>query len=384
MIFFYFMMTAHMKNTIATQNNRQNKNGLIFFIFLIGLSSFPLFPQATSQDGGPMVTVLCYHHVDCAVKTDYSVTSAQLTEQIDAMLAQGFTFIDSAALESFYAKGTPIPSKSVLITFDDGNYDVYKYGYPLLKKRNIPFTFFVYPNSVNTGHAKHNADWDDLKKMAANGVTIGSHTMTHPFLTSPPATVLNKEAYDIWLENELVNSKSEIELKLGKSVSELAVPFGAFDSYIKEKIRAAGYLLAFNVDGANSDVRADRLNINRIIVKGSMTMPYFLELATAPPIYFTMNTPPDLSRINTENTTVSFTIDGAESFDESTVQSKVTAIKELKLKHNPDGDRFSEAVNFHRPTFYAVYVWAKDKKGRLCRASWLFIYEKSLPSYLEP
>jgi len=384
MVFFYSMIAAHMENIIATHFNRKHQCAFLVGILSVALSSFPLFPQATSQNGGPMVTVLCYHHVDCAVKTDYSVTSTQLTEQIDAMLAAGFTFIDSAALESFYTKGTPIPLKSVLITFDDGNYDVYKYGYPLLKKRNIPFTYFVYPDSVNTGHAKHNADWDDLKEMAANGVTIGSHTMTHPFLTSPPDTVQNKESYDIWLENELVNSKSEIEQELGTSVTELAVPFGAFDSYIKEKIRAAGYLLAFNVDGANSDIRADRFNINRIIVKGSMTMPFFLELATAPPIYFTMNTPPDLSRINTENTTVSFTIDGAESFDESTVQSKVTALKGLKLKHNPDGDRFSEAVNFHRPTFYGVYVWVMDKKGRLCRASWLFIYEKTLPTYLIP
>jgi len=356
----------------------------LFFVLSFMFFSFPIFSQASSQNGGPMVTVLCYHHVDCAVKTDYSVTSAQLTEQIDALLASGFTFIDSAALESFYAKGTPIPVKSALITFDDGNYDVYKYGYPLLRKRNIPFTFFVYPNAVNSGHEKHCVDWRDLKEMAANGVTIGSHTMTHPFLTRPPATVTNKEAYDIWLENELVNSKSEIEQKLGKPVTELAVPFGAFDSYIKDKIRAAGYTLSFNVDGANSDIRADWLNINRIIVRGSMTMNYFIELAIAPPIYFSTNTPPDLSRVDSENAIVSFTIDGAQSFDESSVQSRVTAHEGIQLKHIREGDRFSETVDLRRPTFYGVYVWAKDKKGRLCRGSWLFIYEKTIPPYLVP
>ena len=384
MVFFCFMIAIYMKNTTVMTHYSENLNVLFIVILSVALSSFPLFSQATSQNEGPMVTVLCYHHVDCAVKTDYSVTSAQLTAQVDALITSGFTFIDSAALESFYAKGTPIPAKSALITFDDGNYDVYKYGYPLLKKRNIPFTFFVYPNAVNSGHEKHCVDWKDLKEMAANGVTIGSHTMTHPFLTKPPATVQNKEAYDAWLDNELVNSKSEIELKLGKSVTELAVPFGAFDSYIKEKIRTAGYMLSFNVNGANSDIRADRLNINRIIVRGSMSMNYFIELATALPIYFTVNTPPDLSRIYSENTTVSFTIDGAQSFDETSVQSKVTAHEGLELKHIREGDRFSETVDLRRPTFYAVYVWARDKKGRLCRGSWLFIYEKTIPAYLVP
>jgi peptidoglycan/xylan/chitin deacetylase (PgdA/CDA1 family) len=331
-----------------------------------------------------MVTVLCYHHVDCAVKTDYSVTSAQLSAQIDALLASGFTFIDSRALESFYADGTPIPSKSALITFDDGNYDVYTYAYPLLRKRGIPFTFFVYPNAVNSGHNGHCVDWADLREMAANGVTIGSHTMTHPFLTKPPAAIANKAAYDAWLTNELVNSKMEIELKLGRPVTEFAVPFGAFDSYVKEKIRAAGYTLAFNVDGANSDTRADRMNINRIIVRASMSTDYFIELAAAPPIYFTANAPRDLSRVEAENTVVSFEIDGAQAFNEATVQSKVTSFSGLDLQHIREGDRFIESVDLRRPTFYGVYVWAKDRKGRLCRGSWLFIFEKTVPAYLTP
>ena len=352
-----------------------------------GAGAFPANRSATpasAQDGGPMVTVLCYHHVDCAVKTDYTVTSAQLAAQIDALRAAGFTFIDSRALEAFYTKGEPIPLKSALVTFDDGNYDVYRYGYPLLKKRGIPFTFFVYPNAVNAGHAKHCVDWADLKVMATSGVTVGSHTMTHPFLTKPPATVLNKAGYDVWLDNEIVNSRSEIESKLGRPVTELAVPFGAFDVYVKERIKAAGYTLAFNVDGANADIRADHWNVNRIIVKGSMSMDYFLELATAPPICFVSNTPGNLARIDTENTVVSFTIDGAKSFNEATVQSKVTSFEGLDLRHITEGDLFIESVDLRRPTFYGVYVWAKDHKGKLCRGAWLFIYEKELPDYLKP
>lgn len=338
--------------------------------------------QPSSQDGGPMITILCYHHVDCAVKTELSVTSGQLNEQLDALLAAGFTFIDSKALENFYENNAPIPLKSALITFDDGNYDVYAHGYPLLKKRGIPFTVFAYPDNVKSGHKTHCMDWNDLKDMLANGVTIGSHTMTHPFLTDPPASVKNRSDYNAWLDNEIVNSKTELESNLGCAITEFAVPFGAFDQYIKERIQTAGYTLAFNVNGVNADIRSDRWNINRIIVKGTMTKEYFLKIATALPIYFSSNAPGDLSRMNDKKVTVSFEIDGAKSFKESTIESKVTSIPGIELRKVNGKDLFEANIELRRP-FYEVYVSAKDTNGRYCRGAWLFMYNRRSPDYLK-
>lgn len=338
----------------------------------------------TAEQGGPLITVLCYHHVDCAVKTEYSVTSAQLSEQIDALQSAGFSFIDSRALEDFFVQGKPIPIKSALITFDDGNYDVFRSGYPLLKKRGIPFTFFVYPKAVDEGHAKHGVDWADLREMAANGVTIGSHTMTHPFLTKPPETVRNREAYDVWLDNEIAMSRVEIETQLKRPVTELAIPFGAFDAYIKQKAIEAGYTMVFNVNGVNSDVRVDRWNMNRIIVKASMSIKQFLEVTTAPPLVFSSTQPGALTRVNSESTDVAFILDDAEAYDDSTVQSHVTSFEGLELQHIKDTDFYVETVDLRRPAFYEVFVSAKDRVGRLCRGAWLFIYEKENPTPIVP
>ena len=346
------------------------------------LTQYPAI--VTAEQGGPLITVLCYHHVDCAVKTEYSVTSAQLSEQIDALLSAGFSFIDSRALEDFFVQGKPIPVKSALITFDDGNYDVFRSGYPLLKKRGIPFTFFVYPKAVDEGHAKHGVDWADLREMAANGVTIGSHTMTHPFLTKPPETVKNREAYDIWLDNEIATSRVEIETQLKRPVTELAIPFGAFDAYIRQKAIEAGYTMVFNVNGVNSDVRVDRWNMNRIIVKASMSIKQFLEVTTAPPLVFSSTQPGALTRVNSENTDVAFILDDAEAYDDSTVQSHVTSFEGLELKHIMDTDFYVETVDLRRPAFYEVFVSAKDRVGRLCRGAWLFIYEKENTTPIVP
>lgn len=220
------------------------------------------------------------------------------------------------------------------------------------------------------------------RDMAANGVTIGSHSMSHPILSHPPKYVLSRAAYDAWLDREIVQSKAEIEGRLGRPVNEFAVPFGAFDRYVYGKIKAAGYTLALNVHGAIADSRADPLNLNSFIVLRSMSMERFLELATSPPLYFDSTPPADLARVEAERTDLSFELDGAEAIDETSVQSHVTSFTGLELRHVKEGDLFVESLDLKRPTYYAVYVTAKDRSGRLCRGAWLFLYDRVEPAYL--
>lgn len=232
-----------------------------------------------SQHGGTLLAILCYHHVDSALRTEYGVTSEQLSKQLDALEKAGFAFVSGPQVEAFYSRGSPLPPRSALITFDDGNLDIYTRAFPLLQKRKVPFVFYVYPTAVKAGHASHCVSWDDLKDMASKGVTIGYHSMDHPILTSPPKRVANRADYDSWLDRELVRSKAEIEAKLGIAVNEFAVPFGAFDRYVYSRIKAAGYTLALNVHGAMADSRADPLNLNRLIVLKSMSAARLVELA---------------------------------------------------------------------------------------------------------
>lgn len=351
---------------------------------LPAIAQSPATLPPDSQHGGPILSILCYHHVDSTVRSEYSVTSAQLASQVDALKGAGFSFVSPAQVEAFYAKGAPLPRKSALLTFDDGNLDVYTKAYPLLRARGIPFAFYVYPNAVNRGHAVHCVSWDDLKEMAANGVAVGSHSMSHPILTRPPKQVADRAAYDAWLEREIVESKAEIERKLGLPVTQFAVPYGAFDNYVYGKIKAAGYTLALNVHGVIADSRADPLNLNRVIVLSSMSRERFLEVATSPPLYFDRNSPADLSRTEAESVDVTFELDGAEAIDEKSVQSHVSSFPGLELRHIREGDLFVETVDLRRPSFYQVRVSAKDRSGRLCRGAWLFMYDRAEPDYLKP
>jgi hypothetical protein len=113
-----------------------------------------------------------------------------------------------------------------------------------------------------------------------------------------------------------------------------------------------------------------------------MSTERFLELVTSPPLYFDSTTPADLARVETENTDIAFKLNESDLIDEASVQSHVTSFSGLELRHIKEGDRFIESIDLKRPSYYAVYVSAMDKSGRLCRGAWLFLYDRRLPRYL--
>jgi len=99
--------------------------------------------------------------------------------------------------------------------------------------------------------------WDELRELSARGVTIGSHTLTHPHLT-----VLS----DGELERELRESRLRIEDELGAPCTLLAYPYGEHGARVRAAARAAGYEAAFGLTpdgGATDDFALPRVGIWR-------------------------------------------------------------------------------------------------------------------------
>ncbi|MBE8163020.1 MAG: polysaccharide deacetylase family protein [Bdellovibrionaceae bacterium] len=78
-------------------------------------------------------------------------------------------------------------SNSVVITVDDPYRSFYTYGFPHLKKRNLPFTFFINTDIIDTNNHKPVAEkklgiltWNELRTITEyKGTTIGCHTADH-------------------------------------------------------------------------------------------------------------------------------------------------------------------------------------------------------------
>jgi peptidoglycan/xylan/chitin deacetylase (PgdA/CDA1 family) len=99
--------------------------------------------------------------------------------------------------------------------------------------------------------------WDELRRLAAEGVTLGAHTRTHPLMNRMSLD----EAHD-----EAVGSLFDIATKVG-GPPILAYPAGGSTNEVARMLEKAGFRLAFTTQRGINDMRtADRLLLKRINV----------------------------------------------------------------------------------------------------------------------
>ncbi|OCC14656.1 Polysaccharide deacetylase [Dissulfuribacter thermophilus] len=144
------------------------------------------------------------------------------------------TIIDkSLPLETIYnlckkSKNT-YSAKFVSLTFDDGWASDYKIVFSILSKYSVKATFFI-----TTGWLGKKGflteSW--LKEMAQYGMEIGSHTVTHRYLTKLSNFEIYKEFYD---------SKCKLEDILGKEIISVSIPGGEYNKRIIDLAFESGY-----------------------------------------------------------------------------------------------------------------------------------------------
>jgi peptidoglycan/xylan/chitin deacetylase (PgdA/CDA1 family) len=196
--------------------------------------------------GDPLV--LCYHAVSERWPASLSVTPEAFERQLRLLCRRGFR---GATFEQ--AVSQPSERRTVAVTFDDAYLSVVELAKPILDAVGFPATVFVptnFPSSAGQPMAWKGIDtwlggpyerelrplsWEQLGMLADAGWEIGSHTCSHPRLTS-----LSDEE----LGRELSDSRSTVAERLGRPCATLAYPYGDHDERVLEATRMAGYGLA--------------------------------------------------------------------------------------------------------------------------------------------
>ena len=173
--------------------------------------------------------------------------------QMEYLKRNGFNVISLAELSENEKRD--FPERSVAITFDDGYKGVFSSALPVLKRFAFTATLFV---SVDFIERKLPPDlywsgwptltWDDIRELKKEGISIGSHSVTHGRLD-----LMTGEAR----EKEVTGSKEIIGKKTGDTVDFFSYPHGSFNREVKEAVKKAGYRLAASsvegINGADTD-----------------------------------------------------------------------------------------------------------------------------------
>jgi peptidoglycan/xylan/chitin deacetylase (PgdA/CDA1 family) len=180
-----------------------------------------------------MRAILTYHSIDTS-GSPISVSPAAFRRQVEHLVQAGVAFVTIDELLGGRAPG----HSAVAVTFDDGFANIAADALPLLVERGLPATIFVVSECVGAtnrwattdgyGLAEQPLlDWEALGRLTTQGLTIGSHSRTHPDLTRvSPAQV----------EDEIHGAASEIARRLGHSPAGFAYPYGAADAHVRAAI----------------------------------------------------------------------------------------------------------------------------------------------------
>ncbi len=175
------------------------------------------------------------------------------------------------------SQGLPsiVGSRNVMLTFDDGYEDFYSEAFPILRQNEFASVLFVVVNRIGQTNS-----WDastrlrqrpllslqQLRELQRHGVTIGSHSLTHPRLP---------ELSDHELRRELEESKRRLEDLLSTEVTCFAYPYGLTDDRVRTSVAVAGYKLAMTTEPGLS-FWDDPLAIKRIGLSEQDTLADFI------------------------------------------------------------------------------------------------------------
>ena len=204
-------------------------------------------PAPAENAGAPYVAVLVWHDVVTPKEVWFDTTREVFRSQLEEIRRGGFHVVTLAALRDHLERGTPLPSKPLVLSFDDNGHGIYENAFPLLRRYGFPATLFVHTNFVGKTTTKRHNTWDQLREMERSGsIDVQSLTANHP-------PDLRKLA-DAAIVHELRLSKLSLERRLGRRVFALVYPEDNYDERLARLAAANGYELGFTEDWGNAEV----------------------------------------------------------------------------------------------------------------------------------
>lgn len=225
------------------------------------------------------IPILMYHQVTprpLPAFRRYAITPKAFAAQMRWLALAGYVPITlDALLDHRTGQGT-LPSRPIIITFDDGFQDCVDHAVPILQARGFTAVFYLVAGLtgktsrwivLNQKIELPLMDWAAARELEAAGFRCGGHTMSHPDLTtlSPAAC-----------RYELLESRRLLEDHLGHDVRHLAYPFGAFDERVRAIVAEAGYRSVCSTRIGLSTPDDDPLALHRVPINGQDSLLDFI------------------------------------------------------------------------------------------------------------
>ena len=209
---------------------------LLTALLWVLLLVLPVPVQAADQ-----ATVFIYHRFG---DQRYPSTNTPLDEfraHLDTLRQGNYQVLPLGEIVVRLRDGRPLPERCVAISVDDAFRSFLSGAMPLLREYGYPATVFVNTGEMN---GPDYLSWEELRRLAAEGVEIGNHSAAHGYLLERRAG----ESRPLWqqrVKEEIRRAQEELTTRLGVTPRLFAYPYGEFSVELQEIVSGLGFLAAF-------------------------------------------------------------------------------------------------------------------------------------------
>ncbi len=157
--------------------------------------------------------------------------------------------------------GSPLPARTISLTFEMPNSTFMKTALPLLDKYKLPYTVFISAGTIDvasTNPAEDNLIWDDLNKISKkSNATIGitAYNYEHPD---------GKTAETLTLD--INRARVRIREKTGIDVRFFSYPFGEYTPEYIGAVEKQNFTAAFGLQSGVASTHQSRLTLPRFTI----------------------------------------------------------------------------------------------------------------------
>lgn len=233
---------------------------LLLVVLLISgslrFSSEAVQTAAEVKPSGITLPILMYHSMlpYSVMHGKYIVPPKLFEQDLQYLQKEGYTSVNIQDLIHYVNGRGNLPSKPILLSFDDGYYNNYKYAYPLLKKYNMKIVLAPigicteqYSQKEKDHERYSHVTWTELNEMLASGlVEVQNHTynLHHSGKGRIGASRRRSEsaaAYQKMLQDDLMHDQNLIYEHTGVRMTAFVYPFGAISEAAAPVIEHLGF-----------------------------------------------------------------------------------------------------------------------------------------------
>lgn len=266
---------------------------------MAGESSNPCSRDQNSND----FTIFSYHEIADKSETldsTYAVSAANFEVQMKWLVDHGYHFIKIDDIINFRQHKKPLPSKAILITFDDGYQSVYANAFPILKKYRIPAVIALVGSwlqaSGKVDFNRHTIDrskflsQQEILEMVASGlVEIGSHSYAlHQGILGnsegnmKPAAITRQwlpdkkgyeddYSYQQRIYKDLKTNNDFLKQYTGQKPRVIVWPYGAYNTDVRKIAERLDMPIGLTLDDGSNTTKTPLWGLRRILVDQNMS-----------------------------------------------------------------------------------------------------------------